>query len=103
MDPLAMIEAWTTEIAAAVMAVASGAGGIIYGNHRRSKKNARRLEGDDSDPNTPGLMEMAYESNRKLDHLEERMEQQHRMLMDEVRELKAEGKGPGQSGESAGD
>ena len=91
--------------------ILTGVGGaitLVAGYARRvdstattAKDTAERVErrqiGDPDDPNAEGVLQMAADTRKrtmrvenKIDHLEERMEQQHRMLMDEVKSMRGE-------------
>lgn len=75
---------WLMWAAGGVAAVLAPILGVVKRNRARSLENTRRLEGDPEDDNYPGLMEIAYNNNQKLDNLEARMEREHREVMSKL-------------------
>lgn len=55
-------------------------------NAIRSKKNHRRLTGDDADPHNDGILEIVSDNNDKIGELEARMEEQHERVLDALEE-----------------
>lgn len=65
---------WALAILGGIGTVMSAIGTAIFKNHKRSKENKRRLEGDADNPNHEGVLEIAADNNEKLDHLESQQE-----------------------------
>lgn len=68
--------------------------GLVRNADKRSKRNERRLEGDPENPNHDGVMALVRENKdvsekngRKIDHLEDRIEDQHRAVLDRIEDL----------------
>lgn len=83
----ATLSDWALELYSLAGTVVLAAGGFVGRNHKRSKKNERRLEGDPDDPNHEGLLEIADDTRNKVDQLEDKMDEQHERLVRRVEEL----------------
>lgn len=81
----------------AISATGTGLLGLAtYGKRRldrvdeRSKQNQRQLQGDPDDPNTEGALQMIKETRERVEHLDEKMDEQHSEVLDRVDDLAKE-------------
>lgn len=88
------IAAYLSELFAAGASALAGLGGAVFGNHRRSKKNERQLEGDPGDPNTEGVLTIAKETREKVDRIDRQFDEfreetrrDHGEVMDRIEDL----------------
>lgn len=66
---------------------------FVRGNHQRSKQNKRQLQGDPDDPNAEGVLQIANETREQVEHLDEKMDQQHEAVLERVEDLAEERRG----------
>lgn len=73
-------------------------GGVVGTNHKRSKSNKRKLDGDPDDPNQEGVLEIAHETREHVEELDVRIQQmrretrhEHEEVMDRLETIQGDG------------
>lgn len=84
MSALGLLNDWLLWIAGLLMSGAAALGVPFIATYKRSKRNERRLIGDDEDPNTEGVLGIVADNNERIDGLERKMESHHREIMEKL-------------------
>lgn len=86
--------AYLSELLATGGSAIAGLTGAVFGNHRRSKKNERQLEGDPNDPNTEGVLNIAKETREKVERIDRQFDEfraetreDHEEVMERIEDL----------------
>lgn len=74
MTPLHTLTELYTWAAGGLATMLAGVGGIVKQNRERSKRNARQLRGDPDDPNAEGVLEIAHDTQTRLQRIEDKLD-----------------------------
>lgn len=84
MSALGLLNDWLLWIAG-LLATGLGSLGVPFvATYKRSKRNERRLVGDEDDPHNDGVLEIVADNNEKIEELERKMESQHRKVIQKL-------------------
>lgn len=84
MSALGLLNDWLLWLAGLIAAGLGSLGVPFVATYKRSKKNERRLIGDEDDPHNDGVLEIVADNNGKIEELERKMESQHRKVIQKI-------------------
>lgn len=97
MSWISVISDWAYHALVAIGLAVSGLVGAVTRNTKRSKQNARQLQGDPKDPNTDGVLQIAAETREDLNEFYNEFEdftqetkQDHQRVIRKLEEMNGE-------------
>ena len=93
-SPTTLLSDWLMWALGGLAAVLTPLGGFVKKNRDRSMQNQRQLQGDPSDPNAEGVLQIARDTQVRVGKLEEKLDRarrerkdEHEAVMDRINEI----------------
>lgn len=83
---ISVVSEWVMWAVGGIVAVVAPVGGVVKRNRDRSIENKRQLQGDPNDPNTEGVLAIAFETREELHEFRREARRSHEELMEKVDE-----------------